>query len=108
MGFYKELNKEKSYHRAIFLFATAALAGICSIYPMACFKKFSGREKAKVDQELANLERQQRQDNEWERTLTKIVASRRAAAIPRTTARRKRITRLGTHGSLAGRTRPTE
>ena len=68
MGFYHNLNKEKSYHRGIFLAATIGLAGLCSVYPLACFKKFSGREKAKVNQELAALERQQREDNEWERT----------------------------------------
>ena len=60
MGFYHNLNKEKSYHRGIFLAATIGLAGLCSVYPIACFKKFSGREKAKVNQELAELERQDR------------------------------------------------
>jgi hypothetical protein len=87
MGFYKELNKEKSYHRAIFLFATAVLAGICSIYPVACFKKFSGREKAKVDQELADLERQQRKDNEWERTHRPRRSRARSHSPPRTSRR---------------------
>lgn len=41
------------------------------------------------------------------RTPTKLVASQRATAIPRTNARRKKIARLGTHGSPAGRTRTT-
>jgi hypothetical protein len=100
MGFYHDLNKEKSYHRAIFLAATIGLAGLCSVYPIACFKKFSGREKAKVNSELADLERQQREDNEWERTHHPRQARHRSSSPPRSSQRPRRERR---HSS----TRPT-
>jgi hypothetical protein len=86
-GFYHNINKEKSYHRGIFLAATVGLAGLCSVYPLACFKKFSGREQAKVDQELADLERQQREDNEWERTHHPRRSRRQSYSPPRSSRR---------------------
>lgn len=87
MGIYKDLNKDKSYHRAFFLFASIALASVCSVYPVACFKKFSGKEKAKIDREVAELERQQREDNEWERSHRPRRARHRSYSPARTSRR---------------------
>ncbi|KAL1586316.1 hypothetical protein WHR41_05456 [Cladosporium halotolerans] len=87
MGFYKDLNKDKSYHRANFLCAAIALAALCSVYPVACFKKFSGKEKAKMKAELAELERQQQEDSEWERNHRPRRARHRSHSPPRTSHR---------------------
>lgn len=87
MGFYKELNREKSYHRAIFLAAAVGLAGLCSLYPVMCFKKFSGKEKAKLNKQVEELEQRNKDDDEWERTHYPRHARRRSYSPPRTAHR---------------------
>nr|OQO28830.1 hypothetical protein B0A51_05243 [Rachicladosporium sp. CCFEE 5018] len=61
MGFYADINAEKSYHRCIFLSCALGLAGLCSVYPLACFKKFSGKERAKLNREVKDLEHHQKE-----------------------------------------------
>ena len=60
--FYHQVNEEKSYRRAFFLFASIALAGLCSIYPMACFKNHSSKERAKLDRKVENLDNRMREE----------------------------------------------
>ncbi|RMY36658.1 hypothetical protein D0865_13579 [Hortaea werneckii] len=47
--YHQQAHEEKSYRRAIFLFVSLAVAGACSMYPVACFKNYSSKEKAKLD-----------------------------------------------------------
>ena len=61
MSFYHRLNAEKSYRRGIFLFASLAVAGICSLYPVMCFKNYSSKAKTKLDTKVADLEQHQRE-----------------------------------------------
>ncbi|KAI7086440.1 hypothetical protein KC356_g5004 [Hortaea werneckii] len=50
--YHQQAHEEKSYRRAIFLFVSLAVAGACSMYPVACFKNYSSKEKAKLDKKL--------------------------------------------------------
>ncbi|KAK3672066.1 hypothetical protein LTR78_008036 [Recurvomyces mirabilis] len=51
--FHHPVNEEKSYRRALFLFASLALAGACSIYPVMCFKAHSSKERKDTAVEIA-------------------------------------------------------
>ncbi|RMY20449.1 hypothetical protein D0867_03993 [Hortaea werneckii] len=51
--YHQQAHEEKSYRRAIFLFVSLAVAGACSMYPVACFKNYSSKEKAKLDKKCA-------------------------------------------------------
>lgn len=62
MSFYQRINQEKSYHRAFFLAVSLGLAGICSLYPVACFKKYSGKERAKLNAEVQDLDETKKED----------------------------------------------
>lgn len=55
--FYRKVNEEKSYHRAFFLAVSLLVAGVCSVYPIACFKKYSSKERAKLKEGVEELDR---------------------------------------------------
>lgn len=67
MSFYQRLNQEKSYHQAFFLAVSLGMAGLCSLYPVACFKKYSGKERAKLNREVEDLEETQKEDDRGRR-----------------------------------------
>ena len=62
--YHQQAHEEKSYRRAIFLFVSLAVAGACSMYPVACFKNYSSKEKAKLDKKVENLDRTMREEAE--------------------------------------------
>ena len=62
MSFY---HKHSHHHRGIFVVAALALAGICSLFPVMCFKGSSSKEKAKAKLAQAELEAQQKADEKW-------------------------------------------
>ncbi|TKA70690.1 hypothetical protein B0A55_06998 [Friedmanniomyces simplex] len=55
--FHHKVHEEKSYRRAIFLAVSLALAGVCSVYPVMCFKNYSTKEKDKLNSKVAQVER---------------------------------------------------
>ncbi|KAK0290409.1 hypothetical protein LTR35_002352 [Friedmanniomyces endolithicus] len=55
--FHHKVQEEKSYRRAIFLAVSLALAGVCSVYPVMCFKNYSTKEKDKLNSKVAQVER---------------------------------------------------
>ncbi|KAK5107762.1 hypothetical protein LTR62_000686 [Meristemomyces frigidus] len=64
MTFEHPVEEEKSYRRALFLFASIALAGACSIYPVMCFKHHSSKEKHKTEKGIANIEKRQKAEDD--------------------------------------------
>ncbi|KAK5129416.1 hypothetical protein LTR08_003272 [Meristemomyces frigidus] len=56
MSFYHKVNEEKSYRRAIFLFVSLAVAGLCSVKPVGCFKNYSSKERNKLNSKVAVLD----------------------------------------------------
>ena len=56
MSFYHKVNEEKSYRRAIFLFVSLAVAGLCSVKPVGCFKNYSSKERNKLNNKVASLD----------------------------------------------------
>ncbi|KAH9845126.1 hypothetical protein Tdes44962_MAKER06845 [Teratosphaeria destructans] len=54
-----QIKEEPSYRRALFVAASLALAGICSVYPLMCFKNYSAKEKSKMNKGVENVDRQQ-------------------------------------------------
>ncbi|KAK0940315.1 hypothetical protein LTR29_008054 [Friedmanniomyces endolithicus] len=54
--FHHKVQEEKSYRRAIFLAVSLALAGVCSVYPVMCFKNYSTKEKDKLNSKVAQVE----------------------------------------------------
>jgi hypothetical protein len=87
MGVYADLNKDKSYHQCIFLSVALGLAGLCSIYPVACFKKISGKERAKLNNQIKELDRHQKEDEDWEQNHHPRRARHRSHSRARTSRR---------------------
>nr|POE54448.1 allergen asp f 7 like [Quercus suber] len=58
------VNEEKHNRRGLFLLVSFVAAGLCSLYPVMCFKAHSSREKAKLNSEVANVERQVKANEE--------------------------------------------
>lgn len=56
MSFYHNLNKEHSYHRGVFLAVSLLTAGLCSLYPMMCFKHHSSKERKRKKMELSKVD----------------------------------------------------
>lgn len=84
MSWYREINREKSYHRPIFLAAALGLASLCSFYPMMCFKNYSTKHKKKMAEKVADLERKQEEEEEWERTHRPRRTRHQSHSSPRT------------------------
>jgi len=66
--FHHKVQEEKSYRRAIFLAVSLALAGVCSVYPVMCFKNYSTKEKDKLNSKVAQVERKAEDAEEWVRS----------------------------------------
>lgn len=62
MSFYA---KHSHHHRGIFVVAALGLAGLCSLFPLMCFKGVSSKEKARLRKDVADLEEQQKKDEKW-------------------------------------------
>ncbi|SMR53122.1 unnamed protein product [Zymoseptoria tritici ST99CH_1E4] len=63
--YYNKLNEKRSYHRPIFLLTSLLTAGFCSLYPQACFKNYSAKERHKKEQKVKDLEQRQREEEEY-------------------------------------------
>lgn len=73
MSFYA---KHSHHHRGIFVVAALGLAGLCSLFPLMCFKGVSSKEKAKLKQDVADLEQRQKADERWIRENTPRIRHR--------------------------------
>ena len=78
MSFYDRLNAEKSYHQGFFLATALAIAGICSLHPLLCFKGVSGKEKTRKKQKRGDLDAQAKEDEEWRMSNAPRVRHRRS------------------------------
>lgn len=58
------VNEEKSNRRGLFLLVSFMTAGLCSLYPVMCFKNYSSREKAKLNSRVAKVERRAKEVEE--------------------------------------------
>lgn len=57
----------ENHRKTTFLLISFITAGLCSIYPVACFKKHSSREKAKINRQVEDLDnhkKEKRKDEE--------------------------------------------
>ena len=117
MSFYHKLNKERSYHRGFFLAATLAITGICSMFPMMCFKHYSSKERAKMKQKVEKL---QDKKDEVEEEMARIAhpnrsrhhshSPRRSAHAPHRHHRRRHSSAMprDTHDFRGRRFRPED
>lgn len=62
MSFYA---KHSHHHRGIFVVVALGLAGLCSLFPLMCFKGVSSKEKARLKQDVADLEAKQKEEEKW-------------------------------------------
>lgn len=53
---YDDPEIKSSHRRLTFVLLSVALAGICSVYPVACFKKYSSKERTKLNRQVDSLE----------------------------------------------------
>lgn len=94
-----QVKEEPSYRRAIFVAVSLLTAGICSIYPVMCFKNHSSREKAKMNEEMQNIEQHLRKEEEWIRDHVPRVRERSRS--------RRRISHVPEHRRRHSSVRPS-
>lgn len=82
MGFYHDLNKDSSHYRGAFLIVSLLTVGVCSMFPMMCFKNYSSKERARKKREIEALDRRASRIEEMDAMAR--PARRRSHSPPRT------------------------
>ncbi|KAI5365879.1 hypothetical protein Slin14017_G035190 [Septoria linicola] len=61
---YTKHNEKHRNGKGVFLVVSLLTAGLCSLYPVACFKNYSSKEKQKLKSQISNLEHKVEEEEE--------------------------------------------